>query len=217
MMKTLMTATAVAALVAASPAFGQTQDLLQDPMAGESPAAESTAPDATAPEAMPSEPAQPEAGAAVEGEDQPETAESEDQPDEAVASGDKFVGQQAEDEALASVLIGTSVQNPAGEALGNINDLVLSEDGQVNLIVIGIGGFLGIGEKNVGVAFEAIEKSTDADGNPILILDASFEEMEAAPTFVTIRELQQEQEAEQPAAPAPAPDAMAPAAPEPSQ
>ena len=206
-MKTLMTATAIAALVAAYPAFGQTQDPLQDPTTGEPPAVTEPmpAPEA-APEAMPSEEAQPDTGAEAESQ----------APDEAVAIGDKFVGQQGEDEALASTLIGTPVENGGGEALGDINDLVLSEDGQVKLIVIGVGGFLGIGEKNVAVPFDTIEKYTDESGNVVLILNASAEELEAAPAFVTINELQQEQQMEQPAAPAP--DAMAPAAPpEPSQ
>jgi sporulation protein YlmC with PRC-barrel domain len=198
-----MTATAIAALVAAYPAFAQ----YQDPTAGEPPAA--TEPMPAAPEAVPSEEAQPDTGAEVE---------SQDQPEEAVAIGDKFVGQQGEDEMLASTLIGSSVENGAGEALGDINDLVLSEDGQVNLIVIGVGGFVGIGEKNVALPFDSIEKSTDADGNPILLFESSAEELEAAPVFVTIRELQQQQEAEQPAAPAPVPDPMAPAPPaQPSQ
>ena len=207
-MKTLMTATAVAALVAAFPAFGQYQDQLQDPTAPPAATEPLAAPEA-APEAMPSEEAQPDTGAA---------AESQDQPEEAVAIGDKFVGQQGEDETLASTLIGSPIENGAGEALGDINDLVMSEDGQVKLVVIGVGGFLGIGEKNVAVAFDSIEKLTDADGNPILLFEASSEELDAAPAFVTIRELQLQQEAEQPAAPAPVPDPMAPAPPaQPSQ
>jgi sporulation protein YlmC with PRC-barrel domain len=206
-MKTLMTATAVAALIAAYPAFGQTQDRLQNPTAGESPAATEpmAVPEAPA-EIMPSDGAQPDTGAAAESQ----------APDEAVASSDRFVGQQGEDETLASTLIGTSIYNEGGDALGDINDLVMSEGGQVGLIVIGVGGFLGIGEKNVGVPFDSIERYADENGNVVLILNASAEELEAAPRFVTINELQQQQQMEQPAAPAP--DAMAPAAPEqPSQ
>jgi sporulation protein YlmC with PRC-barrel domain len=204
-MKTLMTATAVAALLTASSAFGQAQDPGQDPLVGEPPAATEPmpAPDATTPlDAMPTEPAAPDAGA---------EAVSPATPDQSTATADKFITQQDADDVLASTLIGTSVQNGAGESLGSINDVALSTDGQVDVIVIGVGGFLGIGEKNVGVAFDAIEKSTDADGNAILVLDASAEELEAAPAFVTIAEMQQQQEMEQPAAPTP--DPMAPAPP----
>jgi sporulation protein YlmC with PRC-barrel domain len=206
-MKTLMTATALAALVAAFPAFGQSQEPLQDPWAGAPPAATEplAAPEATTPP-MPSQEAQTEAGTAAESQAS----------DNAVAIGDKYVGQQGEDETLASTLIGTSIENGGGEVLGDINDLVLSPDGQVGVIVIGVGGFLGIGEKNVGVPFDSIERYADENGKVVLLLDASAEELEAAPTFVTINELQQQQQMEQPAAPAP--NAMAPAAPsEPSQ
>jgi sporulation protein YlmC with PRC-barrel domain len=205
-MKTLMTATALAALVMASSAFGQAQDPAQDPLAGEPPAATEPmpVPDATTPpDAMPAEPATPDVGAEAPAEPDAATADT--------ADADKFILQQDADDVLASTLIGTSVQNGAGESLGSINDVVLSADGQVDVIVIGVGGFLGIGEKNVGVAFDAIEKSTDANGNAILVLDASAEELEAAPAFVTIAELQQQQEMEQPAAPTADPMAPAPA------
>jgi hypothetical protein len=131
-------------------------------------------------------------------------------PDQAAAPAETFIAQQASEDTLASTVIGTSVRNAADETLGSINDLVLSEDGSVDAIVIGIGGFLGIGEKNVAVAFDAIEKSTDADGNIVLMLNASAEELEVAPPYVTVAELRQQQEMQQPAAtdplaPAPVP------------
>jgi sporulation protein YlmC with PRC-barrel domain len=160
------------------------------------------APDATTPpDATPAEPVVPDAGA---------EADSLATPDQSTATADKFIMQQDADDVLASTLIGTSVQNGAGESLGSINDVVLSADGQVDVIVIGVGGFLGIGEKSVGVAFDAIEKSTDADGNVVLVLEATAEELEAAPAFVTIAEMQQQQEIEQPAAPITDPLAPAP-------
>jgi hypothetical protein len=204
-MKTLMTATALAALMTASSAFGQAQDPMQDPLVGEPPAATEPmpAPDATTPpDAMSTEPATPDAGA---------EATPSAEPDQSTATADKFIMQQDADDVLASTLIGTAVQNAAGESLGSINDLVLSSEGQVDVIVIGVGGFLGIGEKNVGVAFDAIEKSSDADGNAVLVFDATAEELDAAPAFVTIAELQQQQDMEQPAAPTT--DPMAPAPP----
>ena len=210
-MKTLMTATAIAALMTASSAFGQAQDPAQDPLVGQPPAATETmpAPDATTPpdastlpEATPAEPALRDVGAEAPASPDAATADT--------ADADKFIMQQDADDVLASTLIGTSVQNGAGESLGSINDVVLSADGQVDVIVIGVGGFLGIGEKNVGVSFDAIEKSTDANGTAILVLDATAEELEAAPAFVTIAELQQ-QEMEQPAAPPADPMAPAPA------
>jgi len=70
--------------------------------------------------------------------------------------------------------------------------------------VIGVGGFLGIGEKNVAVAFASLNKTTDADGNIKLVLNASKEELDAAAAFVTVAE-QKRQEAQPPADAVPAP------------
>jgi sporulation protein YlmC with PRC-barrel domain len=127
----------------------------------------------------------------------------------------KFIGEQMETELLASSLIGTTVYSPAGEALGDINDLVFNEDdGQVQAVIVGVGGFLGIGQKNVAVSFDAIMETTDADGNVNLVLDATVEELEAAPIYLTLAEIQRQQELEQmeqvdpglaPAPPPPAP------------
>jgi hypothetical protein len=62
-----------------------------------------------------------------------------------------FVAQQPADEWLARVFIGRAVYNVAGEAIGDVNDLVFNRKGQISTVVIGVGGFLSIGEKGVGV------------------------------------------------------------------
>ena len=43
------------------------------------------------------------------------------------------------------------------ENLGEINNVIINEKGDVVAAIIGVGGFLGIGEKNVGVPFDALE------------------------------------------------------------
>ncbi|MEX0852197.1 MAG: PRC-barrel domain-containing protein, partial [Bauldia sp.] len=103
------------------------------------------------------------------------------------------------------------VYNAADEGLGNVNDIVLDKDSRLEAMVIGVGGFLGIGEKNVAVSMAAIDRMTDAEGNVKLVLDATAEELDAAPAFVTIAELKRQQElATQPPA-GPAGTAPAPA------
>lgn len=111
-----------------------------------------------------------------------------------------FMVQQEAGELLASSLIGSPVESPAGETLGDINDVVLTDDGIVDGIVIGVGGFLGIGEKNVAVSFDAIEKTTDEAGNVVLTLNATEQELESAPQYVTVAGLRPAQQSE----PAPA-------------
>ena len=130
-----------------------------------------------------------------------------------LAAAPKFIEQQEDTQLLASNLIGTTVYSATDESLGEINDILFNEDdGSISAVVVGVGGFLGIGQKNVAVSFEALTETTDVDGNLKLVLDTSIEELETAPTFVTLADLemlQQQQELEQMdpgPSPAPAPE-----------
>ncbi|MEZ0171811.1 PRC-barrel domain-containing protein [Microvirga sp. TS319] len=58
---------------------------------------------------------------------------------------------------MASDVIGTRVVSTNNESIGDINDVVVDRDGRVMAVVVGVGGFLGIGEKNVAVPFDALE------------------------------------------------------------
>lgn len=57
----------------------------------------------------------------------------------------------------ASKLIGLKVYNEANENLGDINELLLDKNGKVNAVVIGIGGFLGMGEHDIAVSMDKIK------------------------------------------------------------
>jgi hypothetical protein len=128
---------------------------------------------------------------------------------------DTFITEQADDTVLASELIGRTVYNPADEALGDVNDVAWKEDGSVDAVIVGVGGFLGIGEKAVGVAYEAIEVTTDENGDRKLVLSATEDELAAAPEFMTTEEKMAAIEAEQAAQQAPATGAT-PVVPEPA-
>jgi len=94
-----------------------------------------------------------------------------------------FVKTQAIGEQSTSSLIGLRVENAAGDKLGDINYLVLDNAGKVSTAVIGVGGFLGVGEKNVGVPFNEI-KFSEKDGNPVALIDASKDNLSSAPNYV---------------------------------
>lgn len=72
----------------------------------------------------------------------------------------EFVRSQSSSEWLGSTIVGAAVKNQQGETLGDINNVILSENGEITTVVIGVGGFLGIGEKDVGVRFSALKIST---------------------------------------------------------
>jgi sporulation protein YlmC with PRC-barrel domain len=58
---------------------------------------------------------------------------------------------------MASDLIGTRVVSANNESIGDINDVIVDRNGQVMAAVVGVGGFLGIGEKDVAVPFKSLE------------------------------------------------------------
>ena len=61
----------------------------------------------------------------------------------------------------ASKLDGVNVYNNANEKVGDISDVLLDQSGRVEAIVIGVGGFLGLGERNVAVPFDQIRWSNE--------------------------------------------------------
>ena len=73
----------------------------------------------------------------------------------------KYITRQTANDWTAEALIGRTVENAQGDNLGEINNVIINEKGDVVAVVIGVGGFLGIGEKNVGVPFDALDFRTD--------------------------------------------------------
>jgi len=99
------------------------------------------------------------------------------------AAATDFIAKQSAGEQSSSGLIGTKIQNSAGETVGDVNYLVLDSNGAVTTVVIGVGGFLGVGEKNVGVPYKAVTRQDDKNGNPVFILNATKDELNGAPAY----------------------------------
>ncbi len=66
--------------------------------------------------------------------------------------------------------------------IGEVNDLLVDNAGKVNAVILGVGGFLGVGEKNVAVAFPSL-KVAEKDGKRYLVLDTTKEALQAAPGY----------------------------------
>lgn len=62
----------------------------------------------------------------------------------------------------ASKLMGVDVYNTQNEKLGEINELIIDSSGRVAGAVIGVGGFLGMGEHDVMVSMDKLQFSNDA-------------------------------------------------------
>ena len=197
-MKSLLATTALLALLGTAPAFAEDPAPIKD-----QPTANDVIPDANAPAATPDKPAvapdsatKPDASGApaMKSQDQVQTPAPADSKT-AAAPTEKFLTEQTETEWLASSLVGSTVYNEGDENLGDVNDVILADGGSVPAVIIGVGGFLGIGEKNVAVAFSELAKSTDANGQQKFILKVSKEELDAAPAFITLAEKERQKAA----------------------
>jgi len=57
----------------------------------------------------------------------------------------------------ASKLMGLDVYNEKNEKLGDVNEIILEKSGKVTAVVIGVGGFLGMGEHDVAVSMDKLK------------------------------------------------------------
>ncbi len=108
---------------------------------------------------------------------------------------------QSENTILADDLIGSNVYSDAGEKIGDVDDLIVNLDGTVEGVVIGVGGFLGMGEKWVAVKMDSLSTMTDESGTLRLVSSATKADLEAAEAFKTAQDMEAEQQALENAAP----------------
>lgn len=127
------------------------------------------------------------------------------------AADDIFIAEQQPGQVLGSNLLETVVIDTEGNELGLIEDIVVDQEGRLVAILVGVGGFLGIGEKSVAIDTEAVRVDTTDDpevvGEPTgatephetpsraewvwwsagevrrIIVDATREELADAPAF----------------------------------
>ena len=86
----------------------------------------------------------------------------------------------------ASEWIGETVyasETENAETVGEITDLVVGTDGNISAAVIEVGGFLGVGEKDVAVSFDALKFVSKDGGDSYVVLETSKAELDEAPSF----------------------------------
>lgn len=113
------------------------------------------------------------------------TVFSNDRPTTPMTSQNGYVtGSQGQ--VLASNLIGKAVYSGQGEnanKVGDVNDVLMSSDGKAQAVVIGVGGFLGIGEKDVALEFNRLNWTTEKGNDRRLSIAATKDELQNAPAF----------------------------------
>ncbi len=86
---------------------------------------------------------------------------------------------------LASMIMSEKVYNGTGEDaqnIGSVNDIVLSKEGAAKSLVIGVGGFLGLGQKNIAFDYNKAQP-VERDGERWLVVEASKEQLQELPDF----------------------------------
>src|SRR5215467_13945717 len=84
------------------------------------------------------------------------------------ADSAKFIASQSTDQWVFSKFKGTDVLGPDNAHIGNVNDMLFDKQGKILGLIVGVGGFLGIGEKNVAIdmsAFQPVPASTGSSSS----------------------------------------------------
>ena len=183
-MNRFLATTAIALLLGAAPALAQSPDTpstppqepgMQAPMQPESPSAIPSEPNMKAPDqSSEATPILPDKSANA--------------PDKSLEKSAQFLNEQKTDDILASTIIGQPAVNSQDEGVGDVNDLVTDRSGKILAALIGVGGFLGIGEKDVAVRFEDLKLIRDENNNTKVVLNVSKETLASAPDYKTLDE-----------------------------
>lgn len=107
-----------------------------------------------------------------------------------------FLKVQENGQWLANDYIGQRVTNSEQEELGEVTDLLIGPNGELVGALVGVGGFLGIGEKIIALPVDAFVRIEDGSGSPRLLLAASSEQLEIAPEFMTLAAVREAEELE---------------------
>jgi sporulation protein YlmC with PRC-barrel domain len=100
------------------------------------------------------------------------------------AATGKFVTKQSPDQHLTSKFKGTDVVGSDDKKIGDVSDILFDKDKKILAYIVGVGGFLGIGSKDVAVepaSFQMVPGSSATDFK--LRLSMTADELKAAPAF----------------------------------
>ena len=109
---------------------------------------------------------------------QPSPAPAAAPADRTVSTGDF----NAKGDMASSALIGTKVRNANKESIGKIDDIYLDKDAKVTDVVISVGGFLGVGSKDVAVKWSDITVGQE-DNSVVLTTSLTKEALMALPDY----------------------------------
>jgi|SRR5665213_1526895 len=96
-----------------------------------------------------------------------------------------FLQQQNANDWRGSKLIGANVYGQDNVSIGSISDVLIGSGGKIQAVVVGVGGFLGVGSKDVAVPFTALNITRKPNSNAIDKINVSYtkDQLKSAPKF----------------------------------
>lgn len=117
-------------------------------------------------------------------DEQDTTESSQDTTESSNAMEATFVTSMEGGDFLTDDLMGNDIISSveADESIGTIDDLLLNEEGEIKAVIVSVGGFLGMGDKNVAIAWDSLEL-TQEDDEYVIQVNASQDALEEAENF----------------------------------
>jgi sporulation protein YlmC with PRC-barrel domain len=120
-------------------------------------------------------------------------ATAEPQTKQSGTTADKaIIPEQTGTQLRAEDLMGMTVVDSAGKEVGTVDDLIFDEQKKIVGVVVGVGGFLGIGKKDVGLDWQQAKLQEDQAGTRKIQISLTKADLKAAPAFKTTEEQQAE-------------------------
>jgi sporulation protein YlmC with PRC-barrel domain len=80
------------------------------------------------------------------------------------------------------------VYDPSNKKVGAVNDVLVDKQGKITALIVGVGGVLGAGEKDVAVPFDSVRLTTQNDNKWRLVMNTSTDSLKNAPGYKYNRE-----------------------------
>jgi sporulation protein YlmC with PRC-barrel domain len=75
------------------------------------------------------------------------------------------------------------IYDPNNNKIGEVMDVLLDKSGRVSSLIVGVGGFLGAGEKDVAVPFDAVRVTSKNSKKFTLVMNTTKDDLKSAPGF----------------------------------
>ncbi|MGA9006496.1 MAG: PRC-barrel domain-containing protein [Xanthobacteraceae bacterium] len=81
-----------------------------------------------------------------------------------------------------------SVYDPKDSKIGDIADVLVDKSGRIDSLIVAVGGFLGAGEKDVSVPFDAVRVTSKDNNKWYLVMNTTKDQLKEAPGFTYDKE-----------------------------